>query len=185
MKVFLPQGDWYDLYTGKQFSGNTEIIVECPIHKLPVFIKAGSVMPMQQATDHTGVKQEELILHIYTGNESSEFLYYVDDGSTFKYQQGEFITRLIKYNGTENKVTVSEETGNFKTDFKTVKIILHGTITAHVRINGTSQELIPQTHSFFSPLEKYDPIHDPDSMGEEDVRLAIIPYISNQIEIQW
>jgi alpha-glucosidase len=185
LKVFLPHGDWYDLYTGKQFNGNTEIIVECPIHKLPVFIKAGSVMPMQQAADHTGVKQEELIFHIYTGNESSEFLYYADDGSTFKYQQGEYITRLIKYNGAENKVTVSEETGNFKTDFNTLKVILHGTHSANVRINGTSHELIPQSHSFFSPLEKYDPIHDPDSMGEEHVRLAIIPYISNQIEIQW
>jgi alpha-glucosidase len=185
LKVFLPSGDWYDLYSGKLFQGNTEMIVECPIHKLPVFIKAGSVLPMQHAASHTGVKQEEFILHIYHGNESSDFLYYTDDGSTFQYQQGACITRTIKYLAQDNKVLLTEETGNYQVDFKTIKIVFHGMYPERITINTNSYELTHQTHSFFAPLEKYDPIHDPDSMGEEHVRFVIIPYISTQIEINW
>jgi alpha-glucosidase len=185
LKVFLPSGDWYDLYSGKLFQGNTEMIVECPIHKLPVFIKAGSVLPMQHAASHTGVKQEEFILHIYHGNESSDFLYYTDDGSTFQYQQGACITRTIKYLAEDNKVLLTEENGDYQIDFKTIKIVFHGMYPERITINSNSYELTHQTHSFFAPLEKYDPIHDPDSMGEEHVRFIIIPYISTQIEINW
>ena len=185
LKVFLPGGDWFDLYTGKLFNGNQEIIVDSPIHKLPVFIKAGSVIPMQEATAHTGIKQEEWILHIYCGNESSDFLYYTDDGQTFDYQKGKSMKRLIQYRAYENKVVVTAEEGNYQTDFKTVKIILHGSNSDEVYVNGAKQKLTHQVHSFFSPLEKYDPINDPDSMGEENVKVASSEYSQSQIEITW
>lgn len=185
LKVFLPGGDWFDLYTGKLFNGNQEIIVDSPIHKLPVFIKAGSVLPMQQATAHTGIKQGEWILHIYCGNESSDFLYYTDDGQTFDYQNGKSMKRLIRYHAHENKVVVTAEEGNYQTDFKTVKIVLHGASSDEVYVNGAKQKLTHQIHSFFSPLEKYDPINDPDSMGEENVIMASSEYSQSQIEITW
>jgi alpha-glucosidase len=185
LKVFLPGGEWYDLYTGKMFSGNQEMIVESPIHKLPVFIKAGSVLPMQQAAAHTGVKQEEWILHIYCGKESSEFLYYADDGQTFEYQDGNSLKRLIQYQASENKVVISEEEGNYQTHFKTLKVVLHGADGNELFINNAKYELLQKIHSFFSPLEKYDPIHDPDTMGEESVKVAIMEYSKSQIEIRW
>lgn len=185
LKVFLPAGDWYDLYTGKIFSGDQEIIVETPIHKLPVFIKAGSVIPAQKTTAHTGIKQEELILHIYCGNESSEFLYYTDDGQTFDYQQGNYTKRLIQYHAKENKIVVGAEEGDFQPDFKTIKIVWHGTTLGEVSFNGIKQTAAHQTHSFFSLLEKYDPFTDPESMGEENVLEATCPYSKSRIEITW
>ncbi|MDZ7648016.1 MAG: DUF5110 domain-containing protein [Cytophagales bacterium] len=60
---------------------------------------------MQHSAAHTGVKQDELILHIYCGNESSDFLLYLDDGETFDYQNGKSTTRLIKMFGSENKIS--------------------------------------------------------------------------------
>lgn len=185
LKVFLPGGEWYDLYTGKIFSGNQEIIVESPIHKLPVFIKAGSVLPMQKATAHTGVNQEEWILHVYCGKESSEFLYYTDDGQTFNYQDGKSLKRLIRYHAHENKVVITKEEGNYETHFKTLKVVLHGAVYNDLFFNGAKHQVLHQPHSFFSPLEKYDPIHDPDTMGEEHVKVAIIEYSRSQIEISW
>jgi len=185
LKVFLPRGEWYDLYTGKLFAGDQEIIVESPIHKLPVFIKAGSVLPMQQATLHTGVKQEEWILHIYCGKESCEFLYYTDDGQTFEYQAGKSLKRLIQYQAPENKVIIQAEEGSYKTGFKTLKMVLHGAESDEITINGKNQELSNQKHSFFSPFEKYDPFTDPESMGEESVKVATTNYSPSQIEITW
>ena len=181
----MPGGDWFDLYTGKVLEGNQEIIVESPIHKLPVFIKAGSVLPMQQAMPHTGIKQDEWILHIYCGRESSEFLYYTDDGSTFDYQDGKSIKRLIQYYATDNKVVVSPEEGHHQTSFKTMKVVLHGSTSEEVTIHGTRQKLTSQLHSFFAPLQKYDPIKEPDSMGEENVKVITSVYSVSQIEITW
>lgn len=185
VKVFLPDGDWFDLYSGIVFGGNQEIIVESPIHKLPVFIKAGSVLPMQKATPHTGIKQEEWILHIYCGKESSDFLYYTDDGQTFDYQKGKSMKRLIQYHAHENKVVVTAEEGDYQTDFKTIKVVLHGSQADEISFNSNSQKLTHQMHSFFAPLEKYDPINDPDSVGEECVKASTTTYSSSQIEIIW
>lgn len=185
VKVFLPGGEWYDLYTGKIWDGDQEIIVESPIHRLPVFIKSGSILPTQRATAHTGIKQEEWILHIYGGKESSSFLYYTDDGQTFDYQNGKSMKRLIRYYAHENKVMVGAEEGNYQTDFKTMKIVLHGIQADRITIQGDHQSLEHQVHSFFTPLEKYDPFSDPDSMGEEPVNVALRAYDSSQIEITW
>lgn len=185
LKVFLPAGNWFDLYSGKVLEGNQEIIVESPIHKLPVFIKAGSVLPMQHAASHTGIKQEEWILHIYCGNDSSDFLYYTDDGQTFDYQNGKSLKRLIHYDTQNNKVIISPEEGDYKTDFKTIRVFLHGANAEEISFNGVKQKLTNQVHSFFAPLEKYDPINDPDSMGEEHVKLATTEYREDEFEIHW
>lgn len=185
LKVFFPPGEWYDVYTGRIWQGNQEAVVESPIHKLPVFVKAGSVLPMQPAASHTGIKHEELILHIYCGRDSSDFLLYSDDGETFDYQNGQCSKRLIQMIGSENRVVLSPCEGNYKPHFKKIKFVLHGTPANALTVNGKSMALDRLVHSYFSPLEKYDPINEPDSMGEEDVRVAVIEYVNEKIEISW
>ncbi len=185
LKIFFPEGDWYDVYTGKIWQGNQETIVESPIHRLPVFVKAGSVLPMQPAAEHTGIKHEELILHIYCGRHSSDFLLYSDDGETFDYQQGKCSKRLIQIRGYENKVILSASDGNYKPHFTKIKLVLHGATANDISVNGTTMSLTNQVHSYFSPLEKYDPIKEPDSMGEENVKVANTDYTDQNIEISW
>ena len=65
VKVFFPSGEWYYLFDGKKIEGNREVVVESPIHKLPVFIKAGAIIPMQAPVMHAQEKVTELILHVY------------------------------------------------------------------------------------------------------------------------
>jgi alpha-glucosidase len=185
LKIFFPEGDWVDVYTGKIWTGNQETIVESPIHKLPVFIKAGSVLPMQAAAANTSIKQEELALHIYCGNNSSEFLLYQDDGDSFDYQSGKSVKRLIQMNGFKNTVTISASEGDFISSYKKIKIVLHGSSADKISFNGMTLKLTSQVHSFFAPLEKYDPINEPDSMGEENVRVAFAEYTSEKIELSW
>jgi alpha-glucosidase len=185
LKVFFPPGEWYDLYTGRIWQGNQETVVESPIHKLPVFVKAGSVLPMQPAASHTGIKHEELILHIYCGRDSSDFLLYSDDGETFDYQKGQCSKRLIQMIGSENRVVLSPCEGNYKPHFKKIKFVLHGTPANTLTVNANSMALDRLVHSYFSLLEKYDPINEPDSMGEEDVKVAVIEYVNEKIEISW
>ncbi len=66
LKVFLPEGDWYSVYNGHKFNGNQEIFVESPMHRLPVFIKAGSVLPMKRAGINTNKKRKSLCFMFIT-----------------------------------------------------------------------------------------------------------------------
>ncbi|HLZ17388.1 MAG TPA: glycoside hydrolase family 31 protein [Cyclobacteriaceae bacterium] len=183
-KIYLPAGEWFYLYTGKIYSGDQEIMLECPIHKLPIFVKAGSVLPMQKALMNTAEKTDELILHIYCGKQSSDFVFYKDDGETFRYQQGEFAKRKLEYRA-ENKVIIGKTEGLLQENFTSLKFIFHGLPAAAVIINGESRSLEQFNHTFFTPLEKYDPINDPDPMGEESVMSASVAYTSESIEVRW
>jgi alpha-glucosidase len=185
VKIFLPEGEWYYLYSGKTYSGHQEIMLECPIHLLPVFVKGASVLPMQKSVASTSEKTDELILHVYHGKQSSEFIFYQDDGETFQYQQGECCSRRIEYKGSENRIVINKTEGRLKEHFTTLKFIFHGLPADDVMINGERKSLEQFHHSFFSPLEKYDPINDPDSMGEEWIKAVQANYSSDKIDVSW
>jgi alpha-glucosidase len=184
-KVFLPVGEWYYLYTGKVYAGDQEIFIECPIHKLPVFIKAGTVLPMQRPVMNTSETIDELILHVYSGSQPSEFNFFTDDGETFAYQQGESARRKIEYLPNENKLILHPTKGTFKVSYTMLKLIFHGLQPDAISHHGERRELHPYAHTFFSPLEKYDPINQPDSMGEEWVKTCTLNYSAEKMEVNW
>jgi alpha-glucosidase len=184
LKVFLPEGDWYYLFDGKKYYGGQEIIIDTPIHKLPIFIKGGAILPMQKTLPNTKVKSDELILHIYKGA-SSHFELYEDDGDTFNYQKGIFSKRLISYESNHRKITIGKSSGDFNSPYKKLKLMLHGFSEDNVIVNDHRKILIPQLHSFFTPLEKYDPINEPDSFGEEELRVLEMEYSTDEIRFTW
>lgn len=185
VKVFLPEGTWYYLYTGKVYQGNQELILECPIHRLPVFVKGGAIVPAQKPVINTKEQADELILHIYAGTEYQTFSLYRDDGSTFQYEKGFSMSRTLEYFGNERKIQIGQAAGNFVSGYKTLNLIFHGWSEDQVNVNEQEVALQSHHHSFFTPLEKYDPINDPESMGEEWVKSAKIQYSDNPIQITW
>jgi alpha-glucosidase len=150
--------------------GDNETIVESPIHKLPVYVKAGAIIPMQKPAQHTKEKQEELILHIYNGAENTQFDFYEDDGATFDFENGSYSIRSLRFDPAGRKIVIGQLEGGYKSTLSRVRLILHGFEKATTLSNGGRlQSSTAINHSFFLPLEKYDPINDPDSMGEEEV----------------
>ena len=185
VKIYLPKGEWYYLFNGQKYSGDQEIILDCPIHKLPIFIKAGAVLPMQQAKSSTTEKTSELILHVYHGVDETTFTYFEDDGNSFEYQKGSFNSRIIHYLPAEHKLVLEKTEGQYTTTIKKLRIVFHHHANDAVNVNGEEKKLEVMKHSFFSPLEKYDPINDPESMGEEDVKWAETRFTNDRIEITW
>ncbi|GHN01262.1 alpha-glucosidase [Cytophagales bacterium WSM2-2] len=185
IKVFLPEGEWVYLHSGKVYPGNQEIMIESPVHKLPIFIKSGSIVPMQKPVMNTAEKTNELILHIYTGKQSSEFNFYTDDGETFSYQQGAFSKRRIEYLAKENKVVLHKAEGSYQPPLEKLRLVFHNLSAADVVVNGERRKPEHINHSFFLPLEKFDPIIDPDTMGEELVLTTTTNYSSDKLEISW
>lgn len=98
--VILPDGNWYDFYTGK-FAGNGEIIaIPENFEKIPLFVKDGGIIPMIPAIRQTREWSGQISLEIRVyGEKPGEFILYDDDGSTFNYEKGEYTTRLLKTNG--------------------------------------------------------------------------------------
>lgn len=177
MKVFLPEGEWYSLYTGAKYQGNQELFVECPIHRLPVFIKSGALIPGRKAGRNTAAPTDELILHFYQGDNDNSFVFYEDDGETFQYQKGEFAKRTIRYDAQQKKIEFHQTEGAFKTRYEKLSIYFHGFNELNdVRLDGTSIGVTGSEFSFFTPLEKYDPINDPEWMGSEKVFKASTDY---------
>ncbi len=186
VKVFFPESDWYYLYDGKKYTGDQEVILESPIHKLPVFVKSGAIIPMQRPVQHTKEVVNEMILHVYNGLEETQFEFYEDDGNTFQYETGAFAKRIIRFSPSGKKITLEKSQGNYKGSLVNLKLVLHGfDLIKSLIVNGKSQAINATINTFFLPLEKYDPINDPDTMGEEDVLSTTFAYSSEEIVIQF
>jgi alpha-D-xyloside xylohydrolase len=93
--VYLPAGaDWYDYWTNERLSGGQTIDVAAPIDTLPLFVRAGSIVPFGTPVLSTRQKQEIASVRVYPGADAS-FALYDDDGRTYAYEKdGGSLTRL-------------------------------------------------------------------------------------------
>jgi len=92
-QLYLPSGEWVEWTTQKRHRGQTEIEVPAPLRRCPLFVRAGSILPLQPVVQHTGKRLDQLHLHIYPPRSgSSEYLHYEDDGETLAHQRGEWAT---------------------------------------------------------------------------------------------
>jgi alpha-glucosidase len=184
VKVFLPEGVWYYLFTGKKYEGNQEIAVECPVHKLPVFIKGGAIIPMKDVGENTRTKSDNLYIHVYQGAGVSEFNLYMDDGETYDYQSGKYSLRAIKYSSVDNTIVIGKSEGQFTPGIKTIKVILHSFVSSFATTGSKQVSLKKEKLEFFLPLEKFDPLYEPDTMGEEEILSFELPFTNNEVTIQ-
>ena len=101
--VILPQGNWYDFYTG-EYAGNGEVITVKPgLDKIPVFVRDGAIIPMMEARLHAPKAGEKVNLIIrHYGQKDGTFLLYDDDGETFNYENGAYSWREIKVTRQKN-----------------------------------------------------------------------------------
>ena len=111
-KVVLPQGDWYDFYTGA-YVGNGETITVTPgLDRIPVYVKDGAIIPMMEPMLHApkpGVKVNLEIRHY--GKANGSYRLYDDDGETFDYEKGVYTWRdisVVRQKNGKMKGTISK-----------------------------------------------------------------------------
>jgi alpha-glucosidase len=188
VKVYLPEGNnWYSIYNGQAYPGNTEAIFECPLHRLPVFVKAGAIIPMQPAKSHVNEKTDTMMLHVYYGEQESRFDFYEDDGLSFEYQKNKFSKRVMEYNPNQRQIIIHAATGEYSSGIQNVKLILHGfgNSIQEVNVAGSKKSAAPHLNRFFAGLEKFDPIKEPEPAPEENVLVLEFPYDQKEIVIHW
>lgn len=108
VKLFLPNGMWYDFKTGKKFPGGKRYISFFQDEDYPVFAKQGGIIPLaiidEEKRNYTG-NPEKMEVHIFPGK-SNTYKLYEDDGTTNAYKTGNFLTTSIDYNYLPNNFTV-------------------------------------------------------------------------------
>lgn len=152
-KVLFPDSHgWYSLYDDSFTQGGTDERVDCPLEKLPVYVKAGSVLTLQSLVNHTGEKPSDtLFVHVYHGKKSVPFTYYEDDGESYQYESGSFFKRTIELDASKRQVNFGKVEGTYTSQFKKVKIFFHG--FADVKAAGAKSE----SFRFVDPLPNFDP----------------------------
>ena len=113
-KVYLPQGTmWYNFWTGEKLPGGQTIDAAAPIDVIPLYIKAGSIIPMGPNIEYATQKPAGVIeLRIYPGADG-EFTFYEDENDNYNYENGKSSTYSFKWDNKLNRLTISARKGSF------------------------------------------------------------------------
>jgi alpha-D-xyloside xylohydrolase len=113
-KIYLPKStNWYDFWTGKKYKGGQMINAAAPIETMPVFVKAGSIVPMGPYLQYATEKQADTVeLRIYPGADAT-FNLYEDENDTYQYEKGQFATIQFLWKDKENKLLLLDRKGSF------------------------------------------------------------------------
>ena len=113
-KVYLPKSaNWYDFWTGKLIPGGQTIEAGAAIETLPLYIKAGSIVPMGPYLQYATEKVADPIeLRVYTGADA-DFVLYEDENDTYNYTKGNYSTIAINWNEASKTLTIKDRKGEF------------------------------------------------------------------------
>jgi alpha-D-xyloside xylohydrolase len=112
--VYLPGGgDWFDFHSGEKHAGGRTIDAKAPLTRMPLFVRAGSIVPLGPAIQHTGESlNAPITLHVYAGADGS-FEIYEDDGLSYDYEEGQWSRIPVRYDDASGNVDLGERVGGF------------------------------------------------------------------------
>jgi len=118
--VYLPAGaDWYDYWTNRKYAGGQTVTADAPIDRIPLFVRAGSIVPMGAQVQNTMQKQPLESIRVYPGRDAS-FTLYDDDGETNAYRKGAGTSTTLHWNEAAHRL---DTIGKAKIDPGLVKVI--------------------------------------------------------------
>ncbi|MCI0392456.1 MAG: DUF5110 domain-containing protein [Acidobacteria bacterium] len=105
-RLYLPRGFWYDFWTGEKIEGGREINRAVDLATMPLYVRAGSIIPSGPVKQYTGEKVDgPLTLTVYPGANAA-FTLYEDDGVTFDHRRGEFMRIQLAWNDSRRSLTL-------------------------------------------------------------------------------
>ena len=111
-RVYLPNTTWTNFWSGERFSGGKFIMAAAPLETLPLFVRAGSILPLGPAMEYSSQEPEDPIeLRIYPGADA-DFTLYEDDGLTYDYEKGAYATIPIHWDDAQHALTIGARQGS-------------------------------------------------------------------------
>ncbi len=148
--MYLPRGDWYNFWTREKLEGRQEIEVATPLDQIPLFVRAGAVVPMQPVMQYVDeFNFDALDLHIYHG--AAHSILYEDDGMSREYEKGEqrlntFTTRIEG----ENKFSIVQESdGKYQSCYSKYRLHIYGiSVVNSILLDGVKTVAIKEDAYF-------------------------------------
>ena len=111
---YLPKdAKWYDFWTNKQYNGGQHVTLETSFDRVPMFVRAGSILPLGPEMQYVGEKAwDNLELRIYPGADGS-FLLYEDEGDNYNYEKGAYSTIAFQWNDRTRTLTIADRQGSY------------------------------------------------------------------------
>lgn len=126
--LYLPAGEWYNFWTSTVLDGKQEVFVEAPLDQIPVFIRAGAVIPQFPLMQYVGeISFDSMPLHVYykKGKYTSEL--YEDAGDFFGHDQGNYRMHTFETEGSGAKLEIRQAwEGRFNSEYSSYELHVHG-----------------------------------------------------------
>lgn len=110
--IYLPGGTWYDFWTGSTVSGGRTTTIDAKLDSMPLFVKAGAIVPMGPMIQYATQSIDPLEVRIYKGQDAS-FTLYEDEGDTYNYETGKHSRIEFSWSETNGKLTIGERSGSY------------------------------------------------------------------------
>lgn len=143
--VMLPEGGWYNFWTDHQFEGGKTVQLDAPLEQIPVFVKAGSILPMKQ--------EQQLILHLYPlANGECERLVYSDAGDGYGTSRCDRFR--LSYQEKQLELTW-EQQGDYEFPYQNIQLQIHGVEVRQAWIDGQAVDIQGQRiqHRYFKQVK--------------------------------
>jgi len=112
-RVYLPKAKWHDFWRGSSVEGSRMVDASAPIDKLPLFVRAGSLVPMGPEKEWSTEKPEDPIeLRVYRGADG-DFTLYEDENDGYNYERGVYATIPLHWDDAKQTLTIGERKGTF------------------------------------------------------------------------
>ena len=177
--VRLPEGDWYDYWSGEKHTGPKVVRVEAPIDLIPLFVRAGAIVPSQQDMQFSDqAPVDPLTIDVFSSASSTARLY-EDDGISLDYQRGQYCLRSLsqKSDTTLNELVLSNPEGRYRPPTRRLVVRFQGMtrVPSSVSIDGTQipPMQLPRSGTgpgwFYTPEKRVVTIQCGDTFGEQRI----------------
>lgn len=156
--IYLPAGTWIDYNRGDVYEGNQTISYEVNDDDwtdVPMFVKQGAIMPMQQPQNYVGESAVKTIyLDTFASDKETSFTHYDDDGKSFDYEKDTYLKQKMTTSKTADTstFTIGAKEGSYKADTENYIVKLHGNAAESVQVNGADSKV----YDDLSALENAD-----------------------------
>jgi alpha-D-xyloside xylohydrolase len=112
-QLYLPEAKWYDFWAGTAVAGNRMIEAAAPLERIPLYVRAGSILPLGPDVEWAGEKPADPIeLRIYPGADG-DFTLYEDENDNYNYEKGAYATIPLHWDSNQSRLTIGDRQGEF------------------------------------------------------------------------
>ncbi len=199
VKAWLPEGKWYDIFTGVRYDGNRKLYLNRSLENIPVLAKAGAILPMQneEEVSSSTSNPEKLDIHVFCGG-NGVFRLYEDDGITMKYEEKEYVTtemeldwekKVFTVHASEGKLNLIPITRDYQLNFYGISlgdiraVLLNGKKVACQVASDTKKNIVTMSLAEVGNCDELEVVFDKDCVLKKNSVTEYLYDVINRAQI--